>query len=192
MLLMVPCCLHKQAGLARHARSAAGKRARLELSPAALKKASMAADSASTVVSRRARMELRELLRARGVVLETARGEMDGVQSRVARRGLQELARVALNKRGLTPPTDEEIAAAIYAAGPKFETLRRLSLLEVVYGDYLELLVLLDRALLLAESGLLVSTCRAFPSAASDRNLAIIAQPDISTAGYSSDDVKAF
>jgi len=178
-LLMVPCCLHKQGSEARPPLSTLGAAAGLTLPLRALKKASMALDSSSTVVPRRARHALRALLLARGIPEEEMGkgGEMEGIQSRIAARGFAELARVALRKRGLAPPTQTELEAVELGARHDFEQLRRLSLLEVVQGELLEILVLLDRALRLTESTLSVQVFCAFVASASDRNLAILAEP---------------
>lgn len=67
MLVMVPCCWHKQRAAVRTPLSAAGTAAALSLPPTALKKACMALDGSSSLASRRTRHELRELLRRRGV-----------------------------------------------------------------------------------------------------------------------------
>uniref|UniRef100_A0A7S0Q7F2 Methyltransferase domain-containing protein n=1 Tax=Coccolithus braarudii TaxID=221442 RepID=A0A7S0Q7F2_9EUKA len=178
-MLMVPCCVHKQRGSLRAARSRAGRELKLELTPSALKKASMALDASATVAPRRARHELRELFRTRGVDIDSEGGgaEMEGVQSRVAKRGLAELAAVALKKRGLPPPTVQELQVAASKSRPDFEARRRISLLEVVLGELLELVVIVDRALCLAEAGHSVRLFRAFEATASDRNLAIMAEP---------------
>lgn len=56
----------------------------------------------------------------------------------------------------------------------EFETQRRLSLLECVQGELIELLVLLDRTLALRDYGHEASIIAAFDRSASDRNLAIV------------------
>lgn len=198
-LLMVPCCWHKQNGLWREplslamlATAAGGSTAEASAAGAstcaaplrfplkALKKASMALDASTSLTGRRARAELREVLRVRGVdeAELKARREMDGIHPRKARRGLPVLAEEALRLRQLPPATDAELTAAVDAARIPFERSRRLSLLEPVLGELIELLCTLDRALALHEAGLRTRVFRAFEAGASDRNLAILAQPN--------------
>ncbi|KAL1498706.1 hypothetical protein AB1Y20_014017 [Prymnesium parvum] len=152
-LVMIPCCWHKQGTPLRPPLSARARRARLWLPHAALKKASMALDSSSSVDARRARHGLRELLARRGVDQASLdrREEMDGIKAAKAKRGLAVLAQEALAKRGLQPARAEEIAEIERDTAAEFERIRRLSLLEPLLGEYVELLGLLDRAMCLAE-----------------------------------------
>ena len=181
-LLMVPCCWHKQRAPVREALSSTGAASgRLRLPHAALKKASMALDASRSVPSRRARFGLREILRMRGVDERDlqARREMDGVHPRKAGRGLAALAAEALRKRGMEPsaPSDAEIATAETVGGAKFERSRRLSLLEPMLGELIEICCTLDRTLALHEAGMRTRVFRSFAAGASDRNLAILAEP---------------
>jgi plasmid stability protein len=96
-------------------------------------------------------------------------------QGKLAKRGLRAVADAALTLRNLPPATDAELAAIAAAASPGFEAQRRLSLLECVQGEMMELLVLLDRALALRDAGHAVDVVAAFGLSASDRNLAILA-----------------
>ena len=179
-LLMVPCCWHKQGVPIREPLSSAGVDAGVRLPQAALKKACMALDSAASVAPRRARHELRELLRLRGVdeVTLASRREMDGIQPRKARRGLAAIASDALHARGMEPPSEMELAEASRRAFDSFERDRKLSLLEPVFGELIELLCTLDRALALQEAGLHASVFRGFSAGASSRNLCILAEGD--------------
>ena len=177
-VLIVSCCWHKQRTAWREPLSSAGVAAGLRFPHAALKKACMALDASPSVAPRRARAELRELLRLRGVDEEEllARREMDGIQSRVAPRGLAALAPVALKRRRLEPtdPSAEELAVCASRARAPFERSRRLSLLEPLLGEAVEIACTIDRALALRDAAMHVSVFRALP-AASDRNLAILA-----------------
>ena len=178
-LLMVPCCWHKQYAPWRQPLSSTAAAAGLRLPHLALKKASMALDASTSLAGRRSRAELRSLLRLRGVDEGelSARREMWGIHRRKALRGLRALADAALRLRGMEPATDAELAASVEAAHAPFERSRRLSLLEPVLGELIELLCTLDRALALEEAGMRVSVFKAFGAGASDRNLAILAEP---------------
>ena len=142
----------------------------------------MALDASTTVGARRTRHALRGLLLARGVTeLELRRrNEMEGIRGKLASRGLDALAAAALASRQLPPATKQEIAVATERSHGAFEALRRLSLVEVVHGELLELLVVLDRALCLREAGLKVSIGKAFSTKASSRNLVLTAMPETS------------
>jgi hypothetical protein len=72
-------------------------------------------------------------------------------------------------------PTEEEIEEASGRASGQFEQIRRLSLLEGLFGELLELLSVLDRAIALDDAGLAVCVFKAFEAKDSDRNLAILA-----------------
>lgn len=178
-LLMVPCCWHKQHMAVREPLSRGARAAGLRLPVKALKKASMALDSSTSLAGRRARTELRELLRHRGVHEDelSSRSEMDGIQPRKAARGIAVLAAEALRLRAMPPPTDAELAQATATARGPFERHRRLGLLEPVLGELVELLCTLDRALALQEAGMRTCVFKAFEAGASDRNLAVLAQP---------------
>lgn len=179
-LLMVPCCWHKQRAPRREPLSTPCTLAELRLPHSALKKASMAMDASQSVPSRRARFELRELLRLRGVPEEelSQRREMDGIHPRKALRGLPVLAAEAFKKRSIhPPPSDMELQQAIDLAHPKFERSRRLSVLEPMLGEFIEIICTLDRALALHEAGLRTRVFQSFAAGASDRNLAILAEP---------------
>ena len=121
----------------------------------------------------------RRLLRARGVdeAALSARREMDGIHPRKAARGLPTLAAEALAKRGMAPAAEEELAEARARAHVPFERLRRLSLLEPMLGELIELLGTLDRALALHDAGMATCVFKAFEQGASDRNLALLAEP---------------
>ena len=179
-LKQVPCCWHKQGTPVRAPLSRLGEAAGFALPHSALKKASMALTASGSLQARRARYELRELLRSRGVdeVELAERREMDGIHPRKARRGLRALAAEALPLRHLEPivATEDELARAVAAARGPFERARRMSLLEPVLGELIELLCTLDRALALCDAGLSVSVFAAFEEGASDRNLAILAE----------------
>jgi hypothetical protein len=77
--------------------------------------------------------------------------------------------------RRLPAASDAELNAVAAAASPQFEAQRRLSLLECVQGEMIELLVLLDRTLALRDAGHAADIVAAFGLSASDRNLAILA-----------------
>ena len=178
-LIMVPCCWHKQ-GADACARDTLSQRARaagLHLPRAALKKASMALDSTASVHTRRQRYALRELLRGRGVdeAELLARREMDGIHPKKASRGLDVLGAEALRLRGMPPATEEELMRAAERSTAPFARDRRLSLLEPVLGELVELSAFLDRAMALEEGGLSTQVSTAFGRDCSDRNLCITA-----------------
>ena len=56
----------------------------------------------------------------------------------IHRRGLVEIAPLALKRRGLAAPTSDELEAVEAAASEDFERNRRLSLLEPLLGELLE------------------------------------------------------
>ena len=78
-----------------------------------------------------------------------ARAEMDGIKCKKARRGLRGIADEALQRRGLPAASDDEVRAAEERSAPLFAQMRRLSLLEPLLGEMVELAVCLDRALAL-------------------------------------------
>ncbi|CAE8621941.1 unnamed protein product [Polarella glacialis] len=178
-LLMVSCCLHGKAWAPvanpRPACSQLGQELGLVLPREALEKANLWApgSSGATLGSAFARLGLRRLLELRG---EPCGPSPQAPSLRGLGRGdFQFLARQALERRGLPPPTASELAAAEQAAAVQLPVFRRLELLTPLVGDVVELAVSLDRAAALEESGYDSALGRLFQSSASPRNLAIYA-----------------
>src|SRR6185503_11099354 len=95
---------------------------------------------------------LRLLLRRRAH--DVAPGEeMRGINRRRARAGLDDLARRALQARGLAPARPDELAACEEEAARRYAIVRRLSLPRSMVGRLLEVAIVLDRAAFLEEQG---------------------------------------
>ena len=105
------------------------------------------------------------------------RRECHGIHPRKCRRGLRVLATEALRLRDMQPATEAELADSTEAAHEPFERSRRLSLLEPLLGELMEVLCTLDRAMALEEAGMAACVFRAFETGVSDRDLAILAEP---------------
>lgn len=132
-------------------------------------------DPGRVMREREARHALRLLLRGRGLELEPG-AEMQGLNRRHARQGLQRLAARACERRGLAPPTGDELERCAARAGGEFGAIRRLSLPRALLGRALELAVVLDRARRLEEAGHSVSVEAVFRRDDSPRNLGIVAR----------------
>jgi hypothetical protein len=103
---------------------------------------------------------------------------MRGINRRRAHAGLADIARRALEQRGLSPATAAELAEHERSASTDFEAMRRLSLPRNMLGRTIELSVVLDRAMHLYESGYVVRLATLFDRSVTPRNLALFASRD--------------
>lgn len=181
-LLLVNCCLQKVGDGPRQPVSALGRelgatipRARLGLTNLLSRRTLVERDPAQVMAGRQARYGLRLFLTGRGLALEPGE-EMRGLHKRWTFRGLAHVAERACAKRGLAPPTPDELTAVDAQAAAEFARVRRLSLARSMFGRLLELAIVLDRAQALAEAGHQVRVEALFPVAISPRNLAILAR----------------
>jgi hypothetical protein len=100
---------------------------------------------------------------------------MHGINRRRAHRGLGEVARRALELRGLSPATASELALHEAAAAREYAIMRRLSLPRSMLARLVEVLVCLDRAAYLEEHGQQVLVATLFERQVSPRNIGIFA-----------------
>ncbi len=124
---------------------------------------------------RRTRLALRLLLEARGLTL-TPGDEGRGLTKEKVRHGLEVIAPLACESRGLTLPTASEIADATERAKRAHAQIARFALPRHILARVLELGVVLDRARYLEEAGWRTEVIAAFPKKVSPRNLAIVAR----------------
>jgi hypothetical protein len=100
---------------------------------------------------------------------------MHGINRRRAHQGLGEVARRALELRGLAPALGPELAQHEAAAAREYATMRRLSLPRSMLARLVEVLVCLDRAAYLEEHGQHVLVATLFERRVSPRNIGIFA-----------------
>jgi len=177
---LVSCCLQKITGplrapLSRAARGLSLRKDTLGLTNLTAQPRGIEASIEATIEARQVRYALRCLLRARGVVLAPGE-EMRGINRRRARAGLRDVAERALAQRGLTPPTDAEIAHHIEESGRSYALIRRLALPRSMLARLVEIAVVLDRAAALAESGARITVATFVQRAATPRNIVILAE----------------
>jgi hypothetical protein len=127
-----------------------------------------------TMRARQTRYALRCLLTARGLDIPPG-AEMRGINRRRAHAGLRDIAGRALAQRGLAEATAAELSEHEDRAAQHFEIMRRLSLPRNMLARAVELSVVLDRAMLLHESGLAVCVAALFDRAVTPRNIALFA-----------------
>lgn len=176
----VSCCLQKLRGTDRpalsmeaRARGFSLRREVLGLSNLFGRAQGIEAPQAASLAAREARHSLRLLLAARG--LATAAGEeMRGVNRRRARRGFATLARETLSVRGLSPPTEGELASFEARGREEFARMRRWALPRSLVSRAVECAVAFDRAAFLRERGYDVRVVEAFPVEVSPRNVALV------------------
>lgn len=178
-VVLVGCCAQKILGETRAPLSRVATEADLRLSRSILGLANLSSRARGVagaidevMGARRTRLALRLLLRQRGVSLRAGE-ELRGVNRRRTYRTLAHAAQAVLTARGLAPPTPAELGWAEQAAAAPFARLRRASLPRNMLGRLLEVLIALDRATLLRESGLEAEVVLAFDEAASQRNVAV-------------------
>jgi len=179
-VLLVSCCLQKVRGKARQPISEVGRREGLVLPRPLLGLTNLAsrhygveAPMPEIMQARATRYALRLLLRARGVHVAPGE-EARGINRRRMSKGLRPVAEAAFARRGLAPPTEEELAGITERAHEEFGRVRRLSLPRSMLGRVVELAVVVDRASALAEAGHAVEVVPAFAAELSPRNLAIV------------------
>jgi hypothetical protein len=127
-----------------------------------------------TIGARQTRYALGQLLRARGIELETG-AEMSGINRRRANAGLATVAQLALSLRKLHPASPAELAHHEAVAAQHYAVIRRLSLPRSMLARLIEVLVSLDRAVHLEERELTVAVATLFERAVSPRNIGIFA-----------------
>ena len=176
---LVSCCLQKIADPARAplSRAAAGLSLRkdtLGLANLTAQPQGVEASIDVTIEGRLSRYALLRLLRARGV--EVAPGEeMRGINRRRARKGLGDIAALALRLRGLPPASPAELRRHEDESRQSYASIRRLSLPRSMLARLLEVAVVLDRAAALEESGDRVQVATLFDRSVTPRNIAVFA-----------------
>jgi hypothetical protein len=178
-LALVSCCLQKISTPTRRTLSTTAgslelRKAELGLTNLTAQPFGIEASIEVTIQTRETRYALGQLLRARGVTLESG-AEMRGINRRQAAAGLGVVAERALRLRHLPPATTAEIAHLEALAREHYGLIRRLSLPRSMLSRLLEVLVSLDRATRLEEQGLRVRVATLFERAVSPRNIAIFA-----------------
>ncbi|MEZ6186917.1 MAG: methyltransferase [Planctomycetota bacterium] len=180
-VLLVNCCLQHVGDAGRAPLSAQGRGLGLHLGRRVLGLTNLVAgrrlvagEAAQVTREREARYGLRLFLAGRGLTLPPG-AEMQGLNRRHARRGLEALAQRACARRELAPPTPAELADVAPRAAREFGAIRRLSLPRALLGRALELAVVLDRARCLEEAGHRVRVQAVFARDDSPRNLGILA-----------------
>jgi hypothetical protein len=178
-LALISCCLQKISPPSRRGLSELGghwqlPRAQLGLTNLTAQPQGVETSIEVTIAARQTRYALRRLLRERGVEL-AAGAEMHGINRRRAHQGLGEVARRALELRGLPPATGSELAQHETAAAREYAVMRRLSLPRSMLARLVEVLVCLDRAAYLEERGQHVLVATLFEREVSPRNIGIFA-----------------
>jgi protein-L-isoaspartate O-methyltransferase len=181
-LCLVSCCFQKTATDLRAAASRTAAHVLLRRDVLGLANLTSQAQGVevsieATMRARNVRFALRRLLRARGVVLEPG-AEMHGLNRRRARVGLSDVAQRALAMRGLDAATDAELAEHEAAASTEYAEVRRLSLPRSMLSRLVEVVVVLDRAASLQESGAHVLVATVCDRKFTPRNLGIFASRD--------------
>jgi len=178
-VVLVGCCFQKISGLSRKplsARAAGAELAREHLGLANLTAQARGVEAPLelSLAARQTRYALARLLRAREVELAPG-AELRGVNRRQAMHGLARIAAPALAARGLPPASDAELAHFEAVAARDYAKIRRLSLPRSMLSRLLEVLVALDRAAHLEESGFSVLLATPFAPEVSPRNIGIFA-----------------
>jgi SAM-dependent methyltransferase len=176
---LVSCCLQKIAGPVRAplSRAAAGLELRkdtLGLTNLTAQPVGIETTIDATIAARQVRFALLQLLRGRGVELAPGE-EMRGINRRRARKGLRDVAAMALALRDLPAPTDAEIAHHTEESRRLYGVIRRLSLPRSMLARLVEVAVVLDRAAALVESGARVTVATFVERAVTPRNIVILA-----------------
>ena len=183
-LALVSCCLQKIREPERRAlsRQAAGfvlSKDVLGLSNLTSQAVGVEASMEHNLQGREARYALRQLLRARGLLI-APNAELHGINRRRAQVGLAEIAARALAQRGLAPATPVELSHFEAEAKRHARVIRRLSLPRNMLARVVELCVVLDRAARLTESGHFVRVATLFERAVTPRNIALFSSRDAS------------
>lgn len=178
----VGCCLqkrradHREPIRAEHARMPELRLAKsiLGLSNLMSRAEGVEASLDENLAAREKRLAVRLLLESRGVIPRPS-AELEGLNRRAALDELPTLARRVFEARGLPIPTMPEIAVMANHARHVQAAVRRWSLPRDMLARLLEVYVLLDRAGHLAAHGYALAFGTLFPTAASARNLALLA-----------------
>lgn len=133
------------------------------------------ASRAENLEGRQRRVALHRLLSARIGPLRPG-SEIAGLNRRAAQGAWEALARAALARRGLSPPTAAELEDAARWAAELYPLQRRWAIPRNLLARALEVYVLLDRARYLEEHGFVVEVGVLFPPEISARNLALLAR----------------
>ena len=180
-LALVGCCLQKRRQLSRVPLCPVpGAEEHLELSRRLLGLSNLTArdhgveaSRSENLAARERRLALHRLLVERWGPMRLG-AEMDGLNRRVAQRALPVLVARAFARRGAPAPSGAAVDGAALWARETHARTRRLSLPRSLLARALEVYVLLDRAMHLARSGLVVRIGTAFPAAVSARNLTLV------------------
>lgn len=181
---LVSCCLQKISGpirrpLSQAASSTELRKEHLGLTNLTAQPVGVETSIEVTIAARQTRYALGSLLRARGQELEPG-AEMSGINRRRAHGGLIEVAARALALRGLAPPSPAELLQHEALAARDYGRIRRLSLPRSMLARLVEVLVSLDRAAHLEESGHAVLVAALFERSISPRNIGIFASRSLS------------
>jgi hypothetical protein len=181
-LALVGCCLQKRRQLSRRPLCPIpGMGEQLELSRRLLGLSNLTArdegveaSRSENLAARERRLALHRLLTQRWGPIRLG-AEIDGLNRRIAQRGLSFLVARAFAHRGAPAPSAAAIDEAARWAREAHARARRLSLPRTLLARVLEVYVLLDRAMLLERGGFVVRVGTAFPADVSARNLALVA-----------------
>ncbi len=180
-LALVGCCLQKRRSPTRTPLAAGATpalhlpREVLGLSNLSARDQGVEASRAENLEGRQRRVALHRLLAARIGPLRPG-SEIAGLNRRAAQGSWEALARAALARRGLSPPTVAELEDAARWAAEVYPAQRRWAIPRNLLARALEVYVLLDRARYLEEHGFTVEVGVLFPPEFSARNLALLAR----------------
>ena len=180
--LLVSCCLQKRPEAARLPLSERGRAAGFVLSRELLGLTNLASryDGVEQGVEgilrdRETRWALYLLLRGRGLAVRVGE-EVHGINRKRVRRGLAALAPEVLARRGLPPPSDDELAEVAARARHEHGRIRRLSLPRNMLGRVPEIAVALDRVCAFEDRGRRAHLFEGFDPGLSPRNLTLLAE----------------
>ena len=179
-LFLAPCCyaLHRPHG--GHWRSWAKSAPAIELDPHALRLA--AADLATAPAGVRARRARELVLRQAFDLFQRETFQRDrylpcpSMPAAIINRGFEAFAAEAAAHHGLALPAQLDGNRWIAAGAARAARVRRRNLLRLAFGRVLELRIVLDRALWLAERGFAVSLTTFCERALTPRNLLLSAR----------------
>jgi SAM-dependent methyltransferase len=176
---LVSCCLQKttepsRRPLSHGARGIELSREHLGLTNLMAREQGVETDLQTTMRARQARFALRRLFAQHGLLLSPG-AEMRGTNRRQANAGFPVLVRRVFEARRLPIPSTEELHRHERSCRDQFALVRRFSLPRNLLARVVELFVVLDRAALLEENGLVVRVVEVFEAAVSPRNLALLA-----------------
>lgn len=176
-LALVGCCLQKRRARTRPPLVEGPELPRelLGLSNLSPREQGVEASRSENLAGRQRRLALHRLLAARLGPLRPG-SEIAGLNRRAAQGSFSALARAALARRGLAPPTAAELAEAERWAAEVYPSHRRWAVPRNLLARVLEVYVLLDRAAYLAERGFVVEVGSLFSQEISARNLVLLAQ----------------